>query len=53
MIIPTPIPMNDNPVICVLNPCTWPKIMGKAWKVRYRMPRIRDVLLFLFSDDFK
>ena len=41
--IPTPIPRKLNPMNSWLNP--WrPKIMGKAWKARYRIPRIRAVL---------
>lgn len=30
MTIPTPIPKNDSPVICVLKPWTFPNIIGKA-----------------------
>ena len=43
IIMPTPIPRKLSPMNSSLNP--WrPKIMGNAWKERYRIPRIRAVL---------
>ena len=42
-IIPTPIPRKFNPTSSWLNP--WcPRMMGNAWKARYRMPRINAFL---------
>lgn len=36
--MPMPIPRNDRPVCWTLKPCTSSKMMGNAWKARYRMP---------------
>lgn len=40
---PTPMPRNVKPVICMSNPC-FAKMIGKASKDRYNIPRIRAVL---------
>lgn len=44
IIMPTPIPINVSPVICMLKPWTLMKITGKAWKLKYRIPRTNALL---------
>ena len=39
------IPRNVRPVHCKLNPCFPTNTIGKAWKVKYRIPRISAFLL--------
>jgi hypothetical protein len=40
MTMPNPIPKKESPVSCGVKPCFCSKIIGNAWKARYKTPRI-------------
>src|ERR1700735_1499888 len=44
--IPIPMPKNDKPVDCSLNPWLVSKMIGNAWNAKYSIPSSNEVHIF-------
>ena len=45
IVIPTPMPMKERPVVARSKPCFSTKIIGKAWNARYSIPNRNEALV--------